>query len=350
MFVFSSISIFQSSYKPIVGLGSQSSATTIYSTPTYFDGGNGTEISPYLISTGDQLNELADDVNENNIATTGKFFRVVNNLDLSSWTTWTPIGNSTYPFKGTFDGGGYTISNLNINSSSTESGLFGCIENAVIKNIALQNGEVLSTNYVGGIVGYSYMSAITNCTNLGVKVTSQNSISGGIVGFDNGSRITYCKNYAYIESVVGSGSSGYAGGIIGFATNVYGSSTTANCGISLCFNYGRIVSKSLNSDGSSSCVSGGIVGIVAYNKAEGFSLNNCGNFDAISAGDEYTGSSESGGIAGTSNITIDNCFNRGNIGAKARIKSGSGNRKFSNGFNITSNVGDYIGESNTQNF
>lgn len=88
-----------------------------------YGGGSGTESDPYLISTPEHLNQLQLDVNVNGVDTTGIYYQLTNNIDLSSYDNdrdetngnWTPIGKSrSVSFKGILDGNGYKILNLEI--------------------------------------------------------------------------------------------------------------------------------------------------------------------------------------------------------------------------------------------
>ncbi len=71
--------------------------------------GEGTEASPYLIHSANDLQWMIDQVNTNGV--TGKYFQLTHDLEIDSEeeATWTPIGTADNPFVGNFDGGGYTI-------------------------------------------------------------------------------------------------------------------------------------------------------------------------------------------------------------------------------------------------
>ena len=73
-------------------------------------------------------------------------------LDLSGYENWTPIGNSTNKFTGTFNGNNYVISNLTINSNQDHKGLFGFIsETSEITNLGLENANI---GIAGGYCGW----------------------------------------------------------------------------------------------------------------------------------------------------------------------------------------------------
>ena len=73
------------------------------------------------------------------MATTGVYFEMTDNIDLSDYDNWTPIGSDRNQFDGVFDGDGYVIDNL----TSLRGGLFGTVcQNAVIKNVGVASGEI----------------------------------------------------------------------------------------------------------------------------------------------------------------------------------------------------------------
>ena len=138
----------------------------------------------------------------------------------SQWTTgsgWQPIGyyessNSVNnkPFKAIFEGNGYTISNLMIDRTNTSRvGLFGFVEGGTIMNVGLSNIDITGNNSVGGLVGYSIDSTITNSYAAGA-VKGRHSV-GGLVGFSY-SDSNIMNSYATGE-VTGTGY--YVGGLVG---------------------------------------------------------------------------------------------------------------------------------------
>ncbi|WP_110929926.1 M26 family metallopeptidase [Paenibacillus bouchesdurhonensis] len=91
-------------------------------------------------------------------------FKQVADIDLSSYSSgegWAPIGeinvrnNTQYPnpFKGSYDGGGYAISNMNIKVERAWFGLFGYVNQATLSDIHLKNVFVEGTIYIGGLIG-----------------------------------------------------------------------------------------------------------------------------------------------------------------------------------------------------
>ena len=87
-------------------------------------------------------------------------FQLASDIDASATSGWnadagfTPIGNSSTPFTGTFNGNSYTISNLFINLPTTNDvGLFGHTSGATIENVGLVNANITGKNNVGALVG-----------------------------------------------------------------------------------------------------------------------------------------------------------------------------------------------------
>ena len=158
-----------------------------------------------------------------------------------------PIGKG-YDFQGTFDGQGYTISNLAISSSSRYVGLFGLSRRTTIKSVVLDSSCSVvssysgsSSAYIGGIVGECDGCLIENDVNMAsVSFTGSSACTylylGGIVGEPSGT-VKNCANYG---SVTYSGKSicyAYIGGIAGYFT---GNSSNIFIYIQNCLNHGTI--------------------------------------------------------------------------------------------------------------
>lgn len=208
---------------------------------------------------------------------------------------WNPIGDS-HPFKGIFDGNGHTVSDLYINSSGYNLGLFGQVDGAEIKNVTVQGnvtgfydeGNSLSGQYVGLVLGVGTSNTkLENCESVGSVAGYKNV--GGIAGIvPNGGTITMCINRA---TVTGSGqNSEYVGGIVGYGQ-----------GFSLCANFADITSE-----GSSV---GGLAGQLNPN-SQGRGMSDCMNVGNV-IGKQYVG-----GLAGEcfANNNVNN-YSIGHVGA-----------------------------------
>ena len=124
-------------------------------------GGDGlTELTAFRIETHLHLKQLADFVNESNANssfTNGKYYKLINDLDLSSYNAgegWQPIGNAeTRYFRGIFDGNNKQVQNLTVHRPlQNYIGLFGYLLNATVKNLGVLNCTVEGQMYTGGIL------------------------------------------------------------------------------------------------------------------------------------------------------------------------------------------------------
>jgi len=298
---------------------------------------------------------------------------LMNDIDLSSWGEWKPIGSSTidepFSFYGTFNGNGYTIKGMQITQVETTpehyynvgyAGLFGYTASGTIKNLGMVGSNVhglVTTEstyvYVGGITGYSINTVIVNCFNAGNVTVESRSLGtmisvGGISGVSlhyYGSPIitnSYNTGAVMATSSVGTYSgTTYAGGIAGqsgaqitYCFNIGDVSATARDseafaggiagtgGASYCYNAAKVtatasVLDALNS--SYAAYAGGIVG-------QGGSTDNCYNLgDVVAAApiiQSYSSPSVAcaGGIVGD-NGSASNCYNVGNVTATAPADS-----------------------------
>ena len=167
----------------------------------------------FTISTADELAGLAQIVNgtwggrpaSDNF--TGKTIKLTNDINLSAYENWMPIGNhGNNKFSGTFDGGGKIIRNLTISRPDANfQGLFGSITGGRVENLGLVNVNIRGGSHVGAVVG------IVECSSFVVNTYSTGTVSGkddvgGILGNVD------CSNVinSYSTSVV-SGNDGIGG-------------------------------------------------------------------------------------------------------------------------------------------
>ena len=149
--------------------------------------GAGTRANPYIIQTPQDLNNVRNKI------TAGIYYELGNDIDMSSFGNFTPIGSSSTAtrFKCSFDGKGYSIRNLTIISSINFTGFISTLDTtATVKNVSFTNAKVTSTgNYVGIVAGgntgsSTNVSLISNCHTSGIV---QGNISVcGIVGSAGG--------------------------------------------------------------------------------------------------------------------------------------------------------------------
>lgn len=196
-----------------------------YLTPdtSWYDNGN------YTITTREQLAGLGYLV-KNGVTFSGVTVSLGNNIDLGS-VEWEPIGTSTHPFAGTFDGKGLTISNLKITSTASYVGLFGYVT-GTLKNFTVAAADVTVTgtnSYVAIACGYT-TGNLSGITTSGYVNAANCSHVGGIAGFTSGETLEGLTNTAAVTGL------DYTGGIVG---QLHITVPTAN-NISNCQNSGKI--------------------------------------------------------------------------------------------------------------
>ncbi|MCL2328855.1 MAG: leucine-rich repeat domain-containing protein [Bacteroidetes bacterium] len=262
--------------------------------PVYspFCGGTGTDLDPYKICTAEQLNEVRNYLD--------KSFILMNDIDLTQFLIdnsnaglgWLPIGPSTMPFTGNFNGAGHKITGLWMKRTSVlDNGLFGVIEGAIIDNVGISATSIKGLGQVGALAGVSRNSTIKNCYATG-NVSGIEIVVGGLVGIlIDGSTVT--NSYATGNVVSGEGN---VGGLVGCSHN----STIANC-----YATGNVSETGVPGGPMSGDV-GGLVGV----NANSSTIINCyatGNVSGYAKEDV-------GGLVGTNyDATIINCYATGNV-------------------------------------
>lgn len=175
-----------------------------------------------MIYTAEDLFELAASVNAGNTYA-GKMVLLGADIDLNG-AAWTPIGNSTYSFQGTFDGMNHTISNLSvIMPGKSNVGLFGMTTVGEIKNLTVKNADVEGYLNVGVVAGTPYTSKYTNITVTGHVEVNGFAYVGGVGGknvYADWTNITVdVDETSYVNAVStanGISYRTYVGGVIGF--------------------------------------------------------------------------------------------------------------------------------------
>lgn len=151
--------------------------------------GSGTSSDPYLITNVNQLNEV-----RNYLSTSGVYFRLENDLDLTSFISenyplagWQPIGTSSAPFKGVFYGNCKTIKGLKINRPNQDYiGLFGDVFSGTVTQLMIVNCDINGNTAVAGVAGRIEGNAqVSQCGVIG-KIVGLYAV-GGVVGSESGS-------------------------------------------------------------------------------------------------------------------------------------------------------------------
>ena len=228
-----------------------------------------------IIKTAADLNNIRNDLD-------GKYV-LMGDIDLSGYSNWTAIGsNSSTAFTGELNGNGYTIKNLNINSSSVNQGLFGYIAGGKISNLNLSNVNVKSTgSNVGALAGTAAGATISNVHVLSGSVTGSSNVGGlvGVGGLLLGSTIIQSSSAASVTST--STTTAYVGGLVGTATSI---------GMIIKDSYatGSVTSKSTGSDAND--YAGGLIGYISG--SDGIIEN------SYATGTITTANNKKGGIVG----------------------------------------------------
>ncbi len=183
-----------------------------------FSGGSGTANDPYQISSIADMTALAEMVNADNSstgnATKGKYFKLTQDITYGENDAFTPVGGENAErylkqFNGTFDGGGYTISGIKIDSSKESQGLFGEIyENGTVKNVTVANADIKAGNYVGGIAGHMNPGAkLENCLIVNSNIKGNFAV-GAVVGTKESDAVLNGNYYGNCSVKVGEGEAG----------------------------------------------------------------------------------------------------------------------------------------------
>lgn len=204
-----------------------------------------------LIRTKEELKLMK----ENNFS----IYKLMNDIDLEG-EEWEPIGTSEKPFKGTFYGNGYSISNFKINKTSDNQGLFGCTQDVSISDLTLKDITINGAkDNVGTLIGNAQgTSTITNCQMQNSTVSGESSV-GGLVGKISNGTCTNCLSYTGVN-----GTDKNVGGLIG---EIDGQFNMGNCyvvaSVSGNDNAGGLVGYSrISSNKISNCYSGAKLNVI----------------------------------------------------------------------------------------
>jgi len=349
-------------------------------TPT-FGGGSGTSGSPYIISSLNHLRQLEFLLTKGWWSTSGVYFRQTANISVGGSLI---IGTSSYYFQGNYNGNGYSITNLNINNSSSNQALFAYTgAGATISNLTVggtiagsgstragfvgaakgnltisgctNNVNVTGAYYVGGFIGDVYGSGITvnltNCTNNGT-ITGSADGTGGLVGFVSSGGTLNISGGVNAAAVTTSGTLNGTGGLVGYvsgtAVNITGNSrntatiskTGTGTGVGGLIGYvnttATISNTSYNSGTVYNSTGGtGVGGIIGYVGGTATIQNTVNNSGAV-----YISASSGGsGIGGIVGYVAGTCTIQGTSAASPIINSGIiGSTSYSH-----SNVGGIVG-------
>ena len=270
--------------------------------------GDGEVDNPYIITKAEELAWFRDQVNRGNNFICAKISDDVEVIDMSTVChaedksqnliekSWEPIGKNDYgyQYRGTFDGNGKTITNLYINASQNNVGLFGYTSEGTIKNLTFEYANVTNTGvFTGILVGYATGDANTSkLQNIKISNTCQmkgGKETGGIAGELSYANAYNCVNYATVQGNY------RVGGLFGYCSNKESSITT-------CANYGNVTATSKDA--------GGLVG-----NFDSGTIQDCANYGDVK------GTERVAGMAGyVYEGKIQNVFSYGNVSATNRTQ------------------------------
>ena len=243
----------------------------------------------YTVYNADGLMNIAELVNGGK---TDINITLDKNIDLTG-KAWTPIGTDyDNSYKGTFDGGGHTITGLTFTTNDEYAGLFGWLNRAgTVKNVVMEGVQITSNQIyggsIGGVVGYSW-GTIENCSVSGS--VSGTVYVGGVVGAQIDGSITGCSSSATVKGMVD------VGGVAG--------QTNSSATLTACYATGNVT---LEIDPKKNIAGGGLVGMNA-----GSSLLACYATGNVTSTGSSTGKVHIGGFLGNNYTTVTACYWKNN--------------------------------------
>ena len=206
---------------------------------------------------------------------------------------WTPIGTDyDNSYKGTFDGGGHTITGLTFTTNDEYAGLFGWLNRAgTVKNVVMEGVQITSNQIyggsIGGVVGSGW-GTIENCSVSGS--VSGTVYVGGVVGVQIGGSITGCSSSATVKGMVD------VGGVAG--------QTNSSATLTACYATGNVI---IEMDPKKNIAGGSLVGMNA-----GSSLLACYATSNVTSTGSSTGQVHIGGFLGNNYTTVTACYWKNN--------------------------------------
>ena len=243
----------------------------------------------YTVTSADGLMNIAELVNggKSDINIT-----LDTDIDLTG-KDWMPIGTDyDNSYKGTFDGGGHTITGLTFTTNDEYAGLFGWLNRAgTVKNVVMEGVQITSNQIyggsIGGVVGYSW-GTIENCSVSGS--VSGTVYVGGVVGAQIGGSITGCSSSATVKGTVD------VGGVAG--------QTNSSATLTACYATGNVI---IEMAPKKNIAGGGLVGMNA-----GSSLLACYATGNVTSTGSSTGYMHIGGFLGNNYTTVTACYWKNN--------------------------------------
>ena len=235
----------------------------------------------YTVTSADGLMNIAKLVNGGK---TDINITLDTDIDLTG-KDWTPIGTDyDNSYKGTFDGGGHTITGLTFTTNDEYAGLFGWLNRAgTVKNVVMEGVQITSNQIyggsIGGVVGYGW-GTIENCSVSGS--VSGTVYVGGVVGAQIGGSITGCSSSATVKGTVD------VGGVAG--------QTNSSATLTACYATGNVI---IEMDPKKNIAGGSLVG-----RNAGSSLLACYATGNVTSTGSSTGYMHIGGFLGNNYTTV----------------------------------------------
>ena len=235
----------------------------------------------YTVTSADGLMNIAKLVNGGK---TDINITLDTDIDLTG-KNWTPIGTDyDNSYKGTFDGGGHTITGLTFTTNDEFAGLFGWLNRAgSVKNVVMEGVQITSNRIdggsIGGVVGYGW-GTIENCSVSGS--VSGTVYVGGVVGAQIGGSITGCSSSATVKGTVD------VGGVAG--------QTNSSATLTACYATGNVI---IEMAPKKNIAGGGLVGMNT-----GSSLLACYATGNVTSTGSSTGYMHIGGFLGNNYTTV----------------------------------------------
>ncbi len=271
--------------------GAGLSAAPVYATPTCnsadMPAGAGTSGDPYRVATADQLCNVRADL--------AAHYQQTADISLTSYLNWTPIGDAATAFSGTYDGGGFSVTDLTIADPTATGyqGLFGSAsDTSALANISVAGVVEGAGSFNALLVGYT-TGSVSNSTSAGSVVgAAGSSTNGGLIGYTGGGSVTGSRSSATV-----SGEGTNVGGLIGQADNVSINTSSASGDVTSMDAGGQV---------------GGLVGFVGDGSAGPIAI------DRTFATGEVAGDNRVGGLIGyaqapSSNVTVSNSYAQGHV-------------------------------------
>ena len=267
--------------------------------------------TPFQIASAAQLAELAQYVNAGDATFVSAHYVLTDDVNLSAYGNWTPIGTINQPFAGVFDGQNHVVTGLKIDrSQGVYQGLFGCVNSqdanrkAQVKNVIVKDAQIRTKSMSGAVVGFyggwaSQMEPLENCAMVGGSIEGcvdragydQAASIGGVVGLSYAD-VRFCYSTG---TVIVPRSACEIGGVAGWVDG----------NVQSCYAAG---SMDIFPDSRYQIFEiGGLVGGVDDDVSDCYST-----VDVVGLGDNTI---KFGGVAGTVGGSVTRCFATGNVQA-----------------------------------